>query len=196
MFESWIMDARYAARRLLSRPAYAALAVLTLALAAGGTAAIFSVVRALLLDPLPVAREEQVGVLWFSGSWREQEFLGLRPQFPGFQRMAAYRPEDLTLEVPGSPMRLVPGIAVSAEFFDVLGTPAHLGRTFSAGEDLVGAEPVAVLSHSLWRDLGADAGHRRQAPPPRRRGAHDRRRDADLASGFRAPRPRSGPPRR
>ena len=157
MFESWIMDARYAARRLVSRPTYAALAVLTLALAAGGTAAIFSVVRTLLLDPLPVAREEQVGVLWFGGSWREQEFLRLRPQFPGFQRMAAYRPEDLTLEVPGSPMRLVPGVAGSAEFFEVLGTPALLGRTFGAGEDLVGAEPVAVLSHALWRDLGADA---------------------------------------
>jgi predicted permease len=157
MFESWIMDARYAGRRLLSRPTYAALAILTLALAAGGTAAIFSVVRALLLDPLPVAREAQVGVLWFSGSWREQEFLRLRPQFPGFQRMAAYRPEDLTLEIPGSSMRLVPGIAVSAEFFDVLGTRTHLGRTFSAGEDSIGAEPVAVLSHSLWRDLGADA---------------------------------------
>lgn len=157
MFESWIMDARFAGRRLVSRPTYAALAVLTLALAAGGTAAIFSVVRALLLDPLPVAREAQVGVLWFSGSWREEEFLGLRPQFPGFQRMAAYRPEDLTLEIPGSPMRLVPGIAVSAEFFEVLGTPAYLGRTFSPGEDLIGAEPVAVLSHALWRDLGADA---------------------------------------
>jgi predicted permease len=156
MFESWIMDARYVWRRLLSRPTYAALAVLTLALAAGGTAAIFGVVRALLLDPLPIAHEEQVGVLWFGGSWREQEFLRLRPQFPGFERMAAYRPEDLTLEVPGSAMRLVPGIATSAEFFDVLGTPAHLGRTFSAGEDLVGAEPVAILSHSLWRDLGAD----------------------------------------
>ncbi len=156
MFESWIMDARYASRRLLNRPTYAALAILTLALAAGGTAAIFSVVRTLLLDPLPVAREEQVGVLWFGGSWREQEFLRLRPQFPGFQQMAAYRPEDLTLEVPGSPMRLVPGVAGSAEFFDVLGTPALLGRTFSAGEDLVGAEPVAVLSHALWRDLGAD----------------------------------------
>ncbi len=156
MFESWIMDARYASRRLLGRPSYAALAVMTLALAAGGTAAIFSVVRALLLDPLPIAREEQVGVLWFAGSWREQEFLGLRPQFPGFERMAAYRPEDLTLEVPGSPMRLSPGIAVSAEFFEVLGTPAHVGRTFRAGEDVMGAEPVAILSHSLWRDLGAD----------------------------------------
>jgi putative ABC transport system permease protein len=156
MLESWIIDARYAWRRLLGRPTYAALAVLTLALAAGGTAAIFSVVRAVLLDPLPIAREEQVGVLWFSGSWREQEFLGLRPQFPGFERMAAYRPEDLTLEAPGTPMRLVPGTAVSAEFFDVLERQAHLGRTFRAGEDLVGAEPVAVLSYSLWRDLGAD----------------------------------------
>ena len=156
MFESWIMDARFAVRRLLSRPTYAALAILTLALAAGGTAAIFSVARALLLNPLPIAREEQVGVLWFGGSWREEEFLGLRPQFPGFERMAAYRPEDLTLEIPGSPMRLVPGIAVSAEFFEVLGMAAHLGRTFRPGEDLIGAQPAAVLSHSLWRDLGAD----------------------------------------
>jgi hypothetical protein len=72
MFESWIMDARYATRRLISRPTYALLAVLTLALGAGGTAAIFSVVRALLLDPLPIAQEERVGVFWFSGSWTEQ----------------------------------------------------------------------------------------------------------------------------
>jgi predicted permease len=157
MFESWIMDARYAGRRLLSRPTYAALAVLTLALAAGGTAAITSVVRTLLLDRLPVANEEQVGVLWFGGSWTEQEFLRLRLQFPGFERMAAYRPNDMTLEMPGSPMRLVPGIAASAEFFDVLGTRPLLGRPFNAGDDLTGAEPVAVLSHALWRDLGADA---------------------------------------
>jgi predicted permease len=156
MLETWIMDARYSVRRLLGRPAYAALAVLTLALAAGGTAAIFSVVRAILLDPLPIAREEQVGVLWFGGSWQEQEFLRLRPDFPGFQRMAAYRPEDVTLESPGNPMRLVPGIAASAEFFDVLGAAPQLGRTFRVGEDLLGAEPVVVLSYSLWRDLGRD----------------------------------------
>src|SRR5687768_13707623 len=111
MFESWIMDFRYAGRRLLRRRTYAVLAVLTLALGAGGTAAIFSVVRTLLLDPLPIAREDQVGVLWFDGSWNEAEFLHLRPSFGGFQRMAAYRPNDLTLETPGGPMRLVPGIA-------------------------------------------------------------------------------------
>lgn len=158
MFESWIMDFRYAARRLMRRRAYATLAVLTLALGAGGTAAIFSVVKTLLLDPLPIAREEQVGVLWFSESWTEQEFLHLRPTFPGFQHMAAYRPNDVTLENPGEPMRLLRGVAVSAELFDVLGTPPMLGRTFRRGEDVMGAGPAAVLSHSLWLELGGDPG--------------------------------------
>jgi putative ABC transport system permease protein len=156
MLEMWIIDFRYAARRLRSRPTYAALAVLTIALGAGGTAAIFSVVRALLLDPLPIAHEEQVGVLWFQLSWREEEFLGLRPDFPGFQRMAAYRPGGPTLEAPDGSIRQISGYAVSAELFDVLGTPAMLGRTFKPGEDLVGAERVVVLGHPLWQELGAD----------------------------------------
>ena len=157
MFESWIMDFRYAARRLMRRPTYALLAVLTLALGAGGTAAIFSVVRTLLIEPLPIAREDQVGVMSFDGSWTEQEFLGLRGKFPGFQKMSAYRPNDLTLEVPGAGMRLVPGIAVSSELFDVLGTQPALGRTFRSGEDAPGGELVVVLSHSLWQELGSDA---------------------------------------
>jgi predicted permease len=156
MFESWIMDFRYASRRLMSRPTYAVLAVLTLSLGAGGTAAIFSVVRTLLLDPLPIAREEQVGVFWFAGSWNEAEFLHLRPNFQGFQGVAAYRPNDVTLEIPGGPMRLVPGVAVSSELFDVLGAPPLVGRTFRAGEDAAGAELVAVLSHSVWQELGGD----------------------------------------
>jgi predicted permease len=156
MLESWIMDFRYAGRRLLSRPTYAVLAVLTLALGSGGTAAIFSVVRALLLDPLPIAREEQVGIFWFNGSWNEREFATLRGQFPGFQRVAAYRSGDMTLERGDGPMRLVPGIAVSAELFDVLGVPPALGRTFRQGEDAAGAELVTVLGHSLWQELGSD----------------------------------------
>ena len=156
MLESWIMDFRYAARRLMSRPTYALLAVLTLALGAGGTASIFSVVRTLLLEPLPIAREAEVGVLWFTGSWSEAEFTYLRPNFQGFQSMAAYRPDDTTLEIPGAPLKLVPGVAVSAELFDVLGAPPMLGRTFQAGDDLQGAERSTVLSYSLWQELGAD----------------------------------------
>ena len=156
MFESWIMDARYAVRRLVSRPTYALLAVLTLALGAGGTAAIFSVVRTLLLDPLPIVQEDRVGVFWFDGSWTEQEFLRLRGQFPGFQRVGAYRPNDSTLETPGAPLRLVEATAVSAELFDVLGAQPMLGRLFRPGEDARGTPLVAILSHTLWQELGAD----------------------------------------
>ena len=156
MFETLIMDARYAIRRLVSRPSYALLAVLTLALGAGGTAAIFSIARVMLLDPLPIVREDQVAVLWFSGSWTEQEFLRLRGQFPGFQSMAAYRPGDVTLEIPGEPMRLERGIAASAELFGVLGTRPMLGRTFQPGEDAPGAAPVAIVSYTLWQQLGSD----------------------------------------
>jgi putative ABC transport system permease protein len=156
MVESWIMDARYAARRLVRRPAYALVAVLTLGLGAAGTAAIFSVVRTLLLAPLPIAHEEQVGVFWFDGSWTEEEFLGLRPEFPGFAKVAAYRPEGATLELPGEGLRMVDGVSASAELFDVLGAVPMLGRTFRTGEDLPGNERTVVISHRLWQELGGD----------------------------------------
>jgi putative ABC transport system permease protein len=154
--EGWIMDLRYSARRLASRPAYALLAVLTLSLGAGGTAAVFSVARTLLLDPLPVANGSQLGVFWTPGDWNEAEFLHLRPDFPGFQRVAAIRPMDSTLEMPGAPLRLVRGIGTSAELFDVLGTGTLLGRGFEPGDDMPGAEPAAMLSYGLWQELGAD----------------------------------------
>ena len=62
----------------------------------------------------------------------------------------------MTLEISGGPLRLVPGVAVSAELFDVLGAPPAIGRSFRTGDDLAGAELVAMLSHSLWQELGGD----------------------------------------
>jgi predicted permease len=156
MVESWIVDFRYALRRLMRRPAYALLAVLTLALGAGGTAAIFSVTRALLLEPLPIAHEDHVGVFYFPYSWNESEFLYLRGKFPGFRDVAAYRGDNATLERDGAPLQFLEGMAVTAEFFDVLGARAMLGRTFKPGDDAAGAEPTSVLSQSLWQELGAD----------------------------------------
>jgi hypothetical protein len=129
MIEGWIIDTRYAARRLRSRPTYAILAILTLALGAGGSAAIYSLVRGLLLEPLPYAREEQVAVFWMPYDWSEEEFLYLRGTFPGFGKVAAYRPEDVTLETGSGPSRFEPGIASSAELFDVLGVAPALGLT-------------------------------------------------------------------
>ena len=151
-----MMDLRYSARRLTRRRTYALMAVLTLALGAGGTAAIFSIVRAVLLEPLPVRDEARVAMFWSGGDWNENEFLFLRPQFSGFDRVAAYRPQDATLEIPGQPLRLIRGIATSAEFFDVLGAAPLMGRGFQSGDDIVGGERAAVLSYRLWQELGSD----------------------------------------
>ena len=155
--ESWIMDVRYAARRLLTRPTYAVLAVVTLALGVGGTAAIFSIVRGLLFQPLPVAHEENLTVFWNQFDWSEAEFTYLKPQFSGFEAVAMWRPTDVTLESPGEPARLLRGIASSAELLDMLGARAMLGRTYHSGEDQPGVEDVIVISHGLWRQLGSDS---------------------------------------
>ncbi|HYN20869.1 MAG TPA: ABC transporter permease, partial [Thermoanaerobaculia bacterium] len=157
LMESWILDLRYSARRLWTRPTYTLLAVLTLALGVGGTAAIFSIVRGLLLEPLPYAREGEVALFWNVFDWTEQEFLFLRPNFPGFRRVAAYRNEDVTMDSADGQARVVRGISASAELFEVLETRTALGRAFQPGDDRVGAEPVVVLSHGLWRELGGDA---------------------------------------
>jgi putative ABC transport system permease protein len=152
--ESWIMDLRYTVRRLLARPTYVLLAVLTLALGVGGTAAILSIVRGLLLEPLPYEREAEVAVFWGNYSWSEAEVLHLRPDWPGFQRVAAYRPEDVTLESGEGPARVLPGISASAELFEVLGVRPALGRAFKPGDDRLGVDPAVVLSHDLWEEMG------------------------------------------
>jgi len=157
LLESWFMDALYSLRRLAARPAYVSLAVLTLALGAGGTAAVISIVRPLLLAPLPVREESRIGILWHPGDWNEAEYLYLRPDFPGFDGMAAYMETDLTLETPGAPLRLLHGVSSTSELFRVLGARPALGRAFEDGEDRPGAEPVAVLSHQLWKDLGGNS---------------------------------------
>jgi predicted permease len=150
----WIADARYAARRLRARPAYTLLAVLTLALGVGGSAAIFGVARPLVVDPLPYARAGEVGTFWMPGWWTEEEFVFLRDKFSGFRAVAAHRPGDVTLRQGDGPARLVPGLLASAELFDVLGARPLIGRAFRAGDDRQGAEPVAVLSYGLWQELG------------------------------------------
>jgi len=156
LVESWLLDLRFAARRLRRRPLYATVAVVTLALGIGGAAAIAGIVRGLLLEPLPYAHEERLGIFWSVYDWSEREFLTLRPDFPGFEKVAAYHPNEVTLERPGAATLYLLGLDASAELFDVLGTAPMLGRGFRAGDDLQGAEPVAVLSHALWRELGGD----------------------------------------
>ena len=156
--ESWIRDARFAARRLRTRPTFTLLAVLTLALGVGGTAAVYSIAKRLLLEPLPVRAEEEIATFWMEGSWSEAEFLALRPEIQGFQNLAAFRGRDVTMQPGDAPARLIKGAAATAELFQVLGTSPAVGSGFRPGDDRAGAEPVAVLSHGLWRELGGDPG--------------------------------------
>ncbi len=155
--EQWIMDVRYAVRRIIRRPMYSALTCLTLALGIGGTAAAFGIARNVLLEPLPYADHRNIGAFWFPYSWTQEEFVFLRGQFPGFTKVAQYRTFDVTLELNDAPSRLISGLSSSAELFDVLGARPASGRTFTPEDEVRGAEPVVVLSHGLWQELGGNA---------------------------------------
>ena len=153
--ELWA-DVRYALRGLAMRPLFSALAVLTLGLGIGVTAAVYSVVRTALLEPLPYQEPDELVQFWSEYSWNNPEFLLLRGEFPGFESVFAYAPLRLTLPDPdGGPARVVTAVESSAEMFATLGVPAFLGRTLEAGDDAPDAPPVAVLGYDLWRSAYA-----------------------------------------
>ena len=152
-----LADVRYAMRRLVSRPAYSLLSVLTLALGVGGTAAVFGIARPLFVDELPYANARTTGTFWMPGWWTEEEFLYMRDKFAGFSAVGAYRPSDVTLRNGDAPARLVPGVQVTAELFDVLGARPMLGRPFHKGDDAQGSASVAMISYGLYQELGGTA---------------------------------------
>jgi putative ABC transport system permease protein len=153
--ESFIMDLRYAARRLRARPTYALLAILTLALGVGGTAAAFGLVRGMLLTPLPYPAEDRLALFWSAGNWSEREFLHLSSDWSGFTGVAAFVERDLPLRRgEDSTPELVPAVKTSAGLFDVLGVRPALGRGFEPNEDRPGAAQAVVISHSLFQSLG------------------------------------------
>jgi putative ABC transport system permease protein len=156
MLGSWLHDGTYTLRRLRRRPAYTALTVLTLALGVAGTAAVYSIAKGLLFNPLPYRNEGELVSLWGSGTWSEAEITFLRPELEaGFRGYAAVRPVDVTLTAGDTPVRLVHGVATSAGLFRTLGAAPALGTGFRPEDDRTGAEPVVVLSDALWRELGS-----------------------------------------
>ena len=151
-----IQDIRYGLRLLAGAPGFTLVAVLTLALGIGANTAIFSVINAVLLRPLPYAEPGRLSMLWTataedaesSTSWLE--FLDWKEQGEAFEQMAVFRRMNHNLTGIGVAERLQ-GSRVSTEFFDVLGISAHLGRTFAAGEDEDGSEKVALISYGSWQ---------------------------------------------
>ncbi len=162
MMGTLIQDLRFALRSLAKRPAFTVVAVLSLALGIGANTAIFSVIDAVLLRPLPYSEPRQLVDVYESSQqmpygsvsapalrdWQEQNHV--------FSQLAAYRTSNVNLEGVLTPERLSAELA-SANIFTVLGVKPELGRTFLTGEDKHGAPHVVVLSDGLWRRrFGAD----------------------------------------
>ncbi len=155
-------DVRYGFRTLVKRPGFTVVVVLSLALGIGGTTTIFSMINAVLLRPLPYRSPERLVYLWEQspqyGNYRVSAatFRDWQQQSQAFEHMALIQPASLTLTGVDQPERLEVG-RVSAQFFDLLGVPAAIGRTFQPPDDQMGASPVVVLSDPLWaRRFGRD----------------------------------------
>ncbi len=155
-------DLAYAFRRLRQAPGFTLVAVATLTLGIGANSAIFSVVNAVLLKPLPFPEPDRlvmVSQTWegrFTRVYSPQNFLDLAAQARSFESLAALDGEGVTLTGRGAPARLE-GAAVSAGFFDLLRIRPLLGRAFLPGENETGSHRVVVLGHRLWRErFGSD----------------------------------------
>jgi len=163
-FAGFWRDLRFAARALLRRPVFAATVVATVALGVGANTAIFSVVDAALLRPLPYTAPERLVHLWERPTKGDaRHFETSYPDFLDFQRrsttlaaVAGYHTARVTL-TRGDQTVVLPAAKVTANFFDVLGVTPAVGRRFAEGEDAVGAPRVAMLTHAFWRRaLAAD----------------------------------------
>jgi putative ABC transport system permease protein len=149
-------DLRYALRSIRKNPGFTAVAVLTLALGIGANTAIFSVVNAVLLRPLPfrdpaslcLLTERMPTIPVLGPSYLN--FEDWRAQNRSFENMAAVRNTTLTLTGAGEPER-VQGQMASASLFPLLGIAAHQGHTFLPAEDRAGAPPVVLLSYGFWQ---------------------------------------------
>jgi predicted permease len=160
--ETLLQDIRYALRTLRKSPGFTAVAMITLALGIGANTAMFSIVNAVLLRPVPYAEQDRLLKLYTSmPQFREASvsypnFLDWQRRSRSFQLMAAYRTDSFNLTGQANPERLR-GEMASSTIFSVLGIRPLIGRTFTAGEDIRGAAPVVVLTSSLWKSrFGGD----------------------------------------
>ncbi len=157
-------DLRYGLRSLRQHPALAAIALVTLSLGIGANAAIFSVVNAVLLRPLPFAEPDRIVAFWGSVpqmgipvlDYPDAAYVYYRTRSQTLEHVSAYTSFSTTLTGAGDPERLN-ATAVTADFFPLLGRMPHHGRAFLPQEEAKHRNIVAVLSHGLWqRRFGGD----------------------------------------
>jgi len=151
LIENFFHDLRYALRTFLSQPGFTAVILITLALGIGANTAVFSILRAMLLEPLPLPEPSRVVVLFENDRLRNSpretasypDYLDLRNSSTHFSHLASVQNMEPTLTGTGEPER-IRAARVSASFFGVLGLKPTIGRVFGPGEDGI------VLSDALW----------------------------------------------
>ena len=157
-----LKDIRYGIRSLARHPGFTAVALITLALGIGANTAIFSVVNAVLLRPLPYDEPERIVWLWDTQPQLANtptslpDFLGWKEQNQSFEHLAAHLNGSMFVDAGDGTTDTHVGL-VTPEFFSVFHVSPILGRTFTNEETLPGQFRVAVLSHSMWQNrFGSD----------------------------------------
>jgi putative ABC transport system permease protein len=165
MTSAFSIHMRYAFRTLIKTPGFSVIAIATIALGIAANTAIFSVVNAVLLRPLPFRDESRVVTVRTSTADERKsnhsagDFLDIERNNRTLEALAGFRGDVAAVAVnPAEPTQLQ-ALWVTSSFFDVFGTPAALGRTFSRTQNATPGERLVVLSDATWRKLfGADAG--------------------------------------
>lgn len=153
-----LKEIRYAFRQLAQQPGFAAIAVITLGLGIGANTAIFGVVNAVLLQPLPYPNANRIMVLSESSGPGQDYSVALPDYFDWrndntvFQHLACTHKDSLNLSgISGRDPERISTASVTRNFFNIVGLAPELGRTFSEDEDRVGAPQVVVISDRLWQ---------------------------------------------
>lgn len=164
LLDSAMADIRYTLRGFRKQPAFASIAISTLAVAIGGGTAILTLADAVLFRPLPYPDPAELTLVFEGNMQRELvradtapgTYRALRDSMRTLRGLALYQPSETNLTGEGEPERLDAARA-SANFFQTVGIRPHLGRFFQAGEDIPGRDSVVILSYELWqRRFGAD----------------------------------------
>jgi len=160
--ENLLHDIRFGFRTLIKNPGFSAVAIVALALGTGANTAIFSVVDAVLLRPLPYGNPDRLVMVWTSNPTTARDaiaapdFFEYRDQNQLFEQLAAFSYDDFNLTSGDEPEHIA-GTMVSANYFDTLGVSFTRGRGFLPGEDQGRAERVVIISDGLWkRRFGSD----------------------------------------
>src|SRR5947208_8025134 len=149
-------DLKFAFRQLLKNPGLTAVAVITLALGIGANTAIFSVVNAVLLRPLPIPEPDRVVHVW--ETWRGEgtapvawpKFIEWKQQSQCFEAIAGCNWGESFVFATGDKPELIEGRAVSSDFFSVLKVQPLKGRSLRSEDQKAGAPPIAMITHNLW----------------------------------------------